>query len=1368
MPKDKENMTNVPAAESLENKVLSGSAIDNVTWNGMEFGTDNTPKSAEASEGLIKKQEIDKLQRISSAKERGKYAQHTPQAKSPYVSGEFGEARGGGGYYRPDDTVQTYSYDPFSQDNTVQSVSSPSSKEQTVPQDGSVMTFGAAPSQTPRSVGYVRSIGHQADRGNTIGSRTNAPAPKPQADEFVPGTYDSNGEMYMRPENVSAQSGEPSKYAKPNVRNASSASENGGRFSSGSSGGQYMHVKSDIAAESSPYLKVRDEGEVGEISSRHTETPTIKSKADAKTIARQHTQSLRQSSGKKLIVSGQQAGTVSKAQTSPAKAPGAAQSSAREEIASGKHSATETYRQTVGTVNKRIRKTREGFVADSKTKAKTDAGSELVNQIQSNSSLDTTKRLESGGAVAESGVKTVKNEGIRSAQRDTEPAKRLNTRKKLFLDKQATSAEAAREPAARVNKAGSGYSSTRTRKLRVVSTAKPDITAESKKKASTEGTMKSKKTIREMWMRSTQKNNQKSGGFIAPDAPKGRGGVAEAVSASGGSIGSIIGIITIILSLILGISTPLVQSTSFVPLAAYYYTDGTQPTDAEALESKKDILKGIKDFLKLGKGKDDNEDEKKVLITQAAVNEMNDYMTKMKPSEFVADMQCLEVKDRGEVVDSPSGWPLYTTTITVKGQVKDKSQLWASPPLVWYTLIGEKYSGYRVHFHYKDTAGEERMYEQLLLTMDTQETRAINGFQTIGLPSSELQYLDQEEKYLAGWSSYPGSQYARYVPYEQLDKDAFDILCRTSGPDKIVNLYPVMKEYPTSEKEVTVDALNYSDRGTYGTWITDSMLETKFKFESKDDSRSFTVFGTQAVKPYTRNTLYQAILGMATVASNNDYKHPDTYIEYCLNQIKSCVERGKGYDVNYTMVYLSGTAGTDLGYSWKEDGVSFQADGMKLVPLFTVHVDADTEELLARDETEASFFYKKNPFTGWDSGNKALARAYLELDKNDFIELFRVALPVEFSSMADFAGSPEQAEAAVYAALRDLGFNHAVTCGIMANIQAESGFMPNNLENSANMVWGVSDEEYTKRVIDGTVTRDDFVNQKWSDEKGEEHLAGYGLVQWSYDTRKAGLYDFLLENGFAIDSLIGQIRYLDKELQELFPTIYKSFTETNDDIGSAATSAYIWCTQFEKPQDAETSGLARGNIAQSFYQKYLNFQDWDNVSGSDFYRTTDNGNWLSWPGIGLGMIAWPVNMDEGGTIELGSLYGPRVHPITGEEKNHDGIDILVSYGTAIYSAYDGVVYQTNYFSKQLDTPDKYPEATGPLDGYGNCVIIYHPDIGLYTLYAHLSSVNVEVGQKVLAGEMVGLCGSTGYSTGPHLHFEVWEGLWQRVNPEKYL
>ena len=117
-------------------------------------------------------------------------------------------------------------------------------------------------------------------------------------------------------------------------------------------------------------------------------------------------------------------------------------------------------------------------------------------------------------------------------------------------------------------------------------------------------------------------------------------------------------------------------------------------------------------------------------------------------------------------------------------------------------------------------------------------------------------------------------------------------------------------------------------------------------------------------------------------------------------------------------------------------------------------------------------------------------------------------------------------------------------------------------------------------------------------------------------------------------------------------------------------------------------------------------------------------------GGGNGSFVWPCS----GTIT--SYYGWRVHPIFGTRKYHSGMDIGVDYGTPIHAAAAGVVVYSGW-----------------MGGYGYAVMIDHGG-GLVTIYGHNSSLSVSEGQRVSQGQAIALAGSTGYSTGPHCHFEV--------------
>ena len=128
---------------------------------------------------------------------------------------------------------------------------------------------------------------------------------------------------------------------------------------------------------------------------------------------------------------------------------------------------------------------------------------------------------------------------------------------------------------------------------------------------------------------------------------------------------------------------------------------------------------------------------------------------------------------------------------------------------------------------------------------------------------------------------------------------------------------------------------------------------------------------------------------------------------------------------------------------------------------------------------------------------------------------------------------------------------------------------------------------------------------------------------------------------------------------------------------------------------------------------------------------------------GSGNFMWPSYCNY-----ISSRQGPRIHPVTGEYKNHGGTDIGASYGTAIWAADSGKVVTS---------------CDGWNGGWGNYVMIDHGN-GTQTLYAHMSSRAVSYGEYVTKGQVIGYVGSTGMSTGAHLHFEMYEGG-SRIDPQ---
>jgi murein DD-endopeptidase MepM/ murein hydrolase activator NlpD len=117
---------------------------------------------------------------------------------------------------------------------------------------------------------------------------------------------------------------------------------------------------------------------------------------------------------------------------------------------------------------------------------------------------------------------------------------------------------------------------------------------------------------------------------------------------------------------------------------------------------------------------------------------------------------------------------------------------------------------------------------------------------------------------------------------------------------------------------------------------------------------------------------------------------------------------------------------------------------------------------------------------------------------------------------------------------------------------------------------------------------------------------------------------------------------------------------------------------------------------------------------------------------------------------INSPFGARELAGEGKVRLHKGVDIAAPTGTGVFAASEGVVLRTGYDA----------------GGYGNFIELRHPN-GMTSLYGHLSRVDVASGMAVALGARIGLVGSTGYSTGPHLHFEI-KRAGVQVNPTRVM
>ena len=167
-----------------------------------------------------------------------------------------------------------------------------------------------------------------------------------------------------------------------------------------------------------------------------------------------------------------------------------------------------------------------------------------------------------------------------------------------------------------------------------------------------------------------------------------------------------------------------------------------------------------------------------------------------------------------------------------------------------------------------------------------------------------------------------------------------------------------------------------------------------------------------------------------------------------------------------------------------------------------------------------------------------------------------------------------------------MGLNMAAACGVMTNINAESGMSPINLENIYNTKFGLSDKEYTKRVNKG---KGAYKTKSGAKRNFKTDYCGYGLCQWTSLGRRKKLLKKALKKDVSIGNLKMQMGFLNDELEGSYSSVMNTLKSVPDNAQGAYIAAFVFCMNFEVPANTLNTAAARGKTCISkggYWEKY--------------------------------------------------------------------------------------------------------------------------------------------------------------------------------------
>jgi len=287
-------------------------------------------------------------------------------------------------------------------------------------------------------------------------------------------------------------------------------------------------------------------------------------------------------------------------------------------------------------------------------------------------------------------------------------------------------------------------------------------------------------------------------------------------------------------------------------------------------------------------------------------------------------------------------------------------------------------------------------------------------------------------------------------------------------------------------------------------------------------------------------------------------------------------------------------------------------------------------------------------------------------------------------------------------------------------------------ENNSTTNWGVSSR-------DTSGARQELTSNNQTDIVINSLLTALS----SNTERLKGSESKVNELQIEIQNSLTQERIEDARINTILSSINQSINSATQGLDSILSGLNITSSNWNRQVRSLYQGISE-NTEISFNQS----SQFDVFPNSDIVKAVENSlNELN--DRRLVFKALPFANPLKGNYRVSDSFGMRTHPIYQDRRMHSGIDYSAPYGTNVYATGYGVV-----------------EFAGRESGYGNIVIIKHLS-GIRSAYAHLSKINVKKGEKVALDQVIGKVGSTGVSTGNHLHYEIRVNK-NAINPMKFI